>query len=394
MTATANGDGMAGILIYGDSNSHGTVPLSRLGQFARYPPGQPWPDVMARALGPGHRVICEALPGRTTLHDDLIEGGNRNGLSVLPAVLLSHAPLDLVILMLGTNDLKPRFSVTAFEIARSLERLIAETRALLPGVALLLVCPAPLREAGPLADAFAGAEARQAGMEAQFAAAAERAGVPLVLAGETVTVSAVDGVHWEAGAHAAFGAVMAERVAALLAARGLAADTAIAKAALPLPAPDPDAPAAPVTLRRPVPAHWADYNGHMNEGHYLRVFSDATDQLLDWAGLDAACVAAGHSVFTIETHLRHLAEVAIGDEIAVTTRVLTGAGRKLHVWHELSVGDRLCATAEQMLLHVALATRRAAAPRADVGDWLMRAQAAHAALPPPDGLARHVGQRP
>jgi lysophospholipase L1-like esterase len=75
-----------------------------------------------RALGPEFTVISEGLPGRTTVHDDTVEGGKRSGVEVLPAILPSHAPVDLMLLMLGTNDLKPRFSVTAAEIARSLER--------------------------------------------------------------------------------------------------------------------------------------------------------------------------------------------------------------------------------------------------------------------------------
>jgi lysophospholipase L1-like esterase len=110
------------------------VPLTVLGQFARYPRGTPWPDVLARALGPEYCVISEGLPGRTTVHDDLVEGGKRSGLEVLPAILPSHAPLDLMLLMLGTNDLKPRFSVTAAEIARSIERLVVEARNIMPGL--------------------------------------------------------------------------------------------------------------------------------------------------------------------------------------------------------------------------------------------------------------------
>ena len=177
--------------------------------------------------------------------------------------------------------------------------------------------------------------------------------------------------------------------------RGQGAGTHLAahEATLAMAAPDPDAPHIPVTLNRQVPVTWVDYNGHMNESHYLTAFSDACDQMLLWAGMDATCVAQGHSVFTVETHIRHLDEVQIGDRITVCTRVLEGGGKKLHLWQELSVGDRLCATAEQMLLHVDLATRRTAPPRADVGAWFARAAAAHAPLPIPEGLGRFVGQR-
>lgn len=210
---------MSTLLCYGDSNTHGTTPLRVLGQFERHKRGDRWPDVMAAALGSAHEVIAEGLPGRTTVHDDVVEGGQRNGLTVLPAALLSHVPLDLVVLMLGTNDLKCRFSVTAFEIARAVERLALVTRQLVPGADIMLVCPAPVREAGVLADVFAGAEARQQGLEAQMRAAADRSGCGFVEAGAHVEVSPVDGVHWTAEAHAAFGAAMADVIAARLEAR-------------------------------------------------------------------------------------------------------------------------------------------------------------------------------
>lgn len=377
---------MANILIYGDSNSHGTKPLRVLGAFDRYGEAERWPDVMGAALGPGHRVICEGLPGRTTVHHDPVDGGNRNGAEVLPAVLLSHVPLDLVVVMLGTNDLKPRFATSAFDIGKSVERLLREARAVLPDVALIAVAPAPVREAGVLVEAFAGAEARQQGLAAHIRDAAERMGAGFVDAGAHVAVSEVDGVHWDADMHRCFGAVMAEAVAGLI-------NVAVPKAVGGLSAPDPSAPEPPVTLAMEVPRDWVDYNGHMNEAHYLRAFSDATDQMLEWAGMDAACVAAGHSVFTVETHIRHLGEVDIGAPMEVRTRVLEGGAKKLHVWHELFAGEALCATGEQLLLHMDMATRRSAPPRADVGEWLGKACTAHSGLAVPEGLGRFVGQR-
>ncbi|MDU8913106.1 SGNH/GDSL hydrolase family protein [Aestuariicoccus sp. MJ-SS9] len=208
---------MKTVLIYGDSNSHGTKPMLVAGESRRYAPGTPWPDVMAEALGPKVRVITEGLPGRTTVHDDPVEGGVRNGLAVLPAILHSHKPVDLMIIMLGTNDLKPRFTVSAYEIARSLERMIRAARAEGVHSADLLIAPPPVRETGVLTDVFAGAEARQTGMAGQIEAAAARIGCGFVNAGDHVTVSDTDGVHWEAEAHQSFGAAMARVVAGQLA---------------------------------------------------------------------------------------------------------------------------------------------------------------------------------
>ena len=208
---------MANILCYGDSNTHGTKPLVTLGDFQRHAPGDRWPDVMAAELGPEHTVITEGLPGRTTVHEDQVEGGARNGIAVLPAILHSHRPLDLMVLMLGTNDLKNRFSVSAFEIARSLERLINLARADGVIARVLLVAPVPVTETGVLVDAFAGAAARQAGLTQQIAAAAKRQGCSFIDAGAHVAVSEVDGVHLDVAAHHTLGKVMAQAVRECLA---------------------------------------------------------------------------------------------------------------------------------------------------------------------------------
>jgi lysophospholipase L1-like esterase len=205
------------ILCYGDSNTHGTAPLPFPGADLRHPPGDRWPDAMAAVLGPGDQVISEGLPGRTTVHDDMVEGGMRNGMTVLPAILHSHKPIDLMLLMLGTNDLKTRFSVSAYEIARSVERLALTARA--EGVVrdILLIAPAPVRETGSLQEVFAGAEARQQGLEAHMEAAAGRLGCGFLRAGDHVAVSPEDGVHWTPEAHRVFGAALAPVVSDRLA---------------------------------------------------------------------------------------------------------------------------------------------------------------------------------
>ncbi len=203
---------MSTILCYGDSNTHGTMPLRQVGVSERLPKGQRWPDVMAATLGSAHEVISEGLPGRTTVHDDPVEGFQRNGLTVLPAILHSHKPIDLTVLMLGTNDLKNRFSVTAYEIARSLERLIMTIQSEQVCRDILLVCPASVRETGTMTVVYEGAEKRQTGLGAFCADVAQRLGCGLVLADDHVTVSDIDGVHWTADAHKTFGIAMAQAV--------------------------------------------------------------------------------------------------------------------------------------------------------------------------------------
>lgn len=205
------------LLAFGDSNTHGTMPMAAFGEVARLGREARWTGHVARALAPGWEVIEEGQPGRTTVHDDPIEGPHRNGLRVLPALLESHRPLDLVLVMLGTNDLKARFAVTPVDIALALEKLVAVIRASGAGPggrvpAVLLVSPPPITETGCLAGIFTGGAAKSRHLGAATGAAALRAGVAFVDAADHVAVSAIDGIHYEAEAHARLGAALAAAV--------------------------------------------------------------------------------------------------------------------------------------------------------------------------------------
>lgn len=207
------------LLAFGDSNTHGTLPLAGLGELGRHPPGQRWPDVTGVALGPGWQVIAEGHPGRTTVHDDPIEGRHRNGLLVLPALLESHRPVDVVALLLGTNDLKMRFGLPPEDIALGAEKLVLAVRGATagPGGAapgVLLVAPPPIREAGCLAGIFAGGAAKSHRLAGLFREVAQRQGVAYLDAGAVVACDPRDGVHWDAAAHAALGAAVADAVRA------------------------------------------------------------------------------------------------------------------------------------------------------------------------------------
>jgi lysophospholipase L1-like esterase len=208
------------LLCYGDSNTHGTMPMARLMDMGRYGPEARWPGVLQADLGSGWRVIEEGLPGRTTVHPDPISGVHKNGLAVLPAVLESHRPLDLVVLMLGTNDLKHRFGVPAVEIAVSVEHLVLATlrSGTGPGAAapaVLLVAPPPVLEAGCLAEVFEGGAAKSARLAGFCAEVAMRHGIGFLDAGQHIESSPLDGVHFDAEAHFALGRAVAGTVRAL-----------------------------------------------------------------------------------------------------------------------------------------------------------------------------------
>ncbi|TXH67126.1 MAG: carnitine 3-dehydrogenase [Thiothrix sp.] len=146
------------------------------------------------------------------------------------------------------------------------------------------------------------------------------------------------------------------------------------------------------TVERSVPTDWTDYNNHMNESRYLQVSSDATDAFMRLIGVDAAYVEAGGSYFTVETHIRHLDEVRALEPIVVTTQVLNGSGKKMHLFNRIQHADgRLLATAEHMLIHVSLKTRSSSLPSEAVAQKLAEIAQAQAHLPKPDGAGRAIG---
>ena len=129
----------------------------------------------------------------------------------------------------------------------------------------------------------------------------------------------------------------------------------------------------------------------MTEAKYLQAFADATDRFMELIGCDADYIASGGSYFTAETHIRHVDEAHAGALIEVRTRVLMGAGKKMHLWHEMYEGDRLLATGEHFLLHVSLQTRKPSDPSPEIEAALVRFAQGHASLPKPDGVGRYVG---
>jgi lysophospholipase L1-like esterase len=202
------------IVAFGDSNTWGYEPVA----VRRYPAGVRWTGVMQTELGAEFRVIEEGLNGRTTVWDDPIEP-HRCGIDYLTPCLMSHAPLDLVIIALGCNDLKKRFSLSPSDIAYGVERLVIEARALPvgPGGAapkVLLAAPPPFAPLTDLGEIFEGGDAKSRVLGARYAAVAERQKVGFLDAGRHIRCSDRDGIHFEADQHAILGRAMAGAVRA------------------------------------------------------------------------------------------------------------------------------------------------------------------------------------
>jgi acyl-CoA thioester hydrolase len=160
---------------------------------------------------------------------------------------------------------------------------------------------------------------------------------------------------------------------------------------------DPWPPAGPI--QAPLRLHetgvapeWTDYNGHMSESAYLLVFGDSADAFFRYFGVDEDYRASGRSLFTAETHLRHLREARVGDRLRLTLQVLGVDAKRLHIVHEMH-GDgqgHVLATAEQLLLHVDTGAGRVAPFPGQIAARLAEIRAAHAALPVPGYVGRVI----
>ena len=209
---------MKTILCYGDSNTWGC----RDDGPRRYGLPERWPGILQAKLGADYHVVEEGLPGRTTVLDDPYEDW-KNGLSYLRPCLDSHNP-DIVLLLLGTNDLKRRFGLSAWDIAQGAAKLV---RTILAASATLdgrppevcLLAPPPVLEIGPYATMFQGASAKSRELPAMYRQVAEELGVPFVDASAIVSPSPTEGLHWRQTEHVKLGEAMADFVLRACAAR-------------------------------------------------------------------------------------------------------------------------------------------------------------------------------
>ena len=215
---------MKTILCFGDSNTWGAKPVKRYEVLERYSYDERWTTILAKELGAGYQVIAEGNPARTTLWDDPIEGF-KNGKAYLGPCLESHQPLDLVIIMLGTNDLKVRFSLSAQDIANSAGVLVDMVQRWKPAVGqapqVLLIAPPPL---GPLpsfwVDLFTGAHEKSRQFSRRYQEVVGYLGCEFLDAAEIVTPSEIDGIHYSAADHERFGKAVAQKVRGILRAHG------------------------------------------------------------------------------------------------------------------------------------------------------------------------------
>lgn len=152
-----------------------------------------------------------------------------------------------------------------------------------------------------------------------------------------------------------------------------------------------DVPAAPLDLYRArVEPDWVDYNGHMTEAAYLTAAGWASDALFRYIGDDEAYRAAGHSFYTVETHITYLLEVDVHEPLRITTQILGVDAKRVHLVHDMRHGDtdaQLCVV-EQMLVHVDMQAGRSAPILPQVAAALAAIRDAHTDLPVPPQVGR------
>jgi lysophospholipase L1-like esterase len=211
---------MKTILCYGDSNTWGYHPLTQ----DRYSRNERWGGVLRNTLGDEYLVIEEGLCGRTTVWDDPVEGIHKNGQTYLLPCLESHEPIDLVIILLGTNDLKRRFSAGAFDIAQGAGVLVQIVQKSQSGPnrgapkVLLLAPPRVERLAGTdFTEMFEGAEKKSKDFPRAFRRVAEELGCEFLDTSKIIVSSKIDAIHLDAKEHHKLGEAVAKRVQEILA---------------------------------------------------------------------------------------------------------------------------------------------------------------------------------
>lgn len=211
---------MQHILVYSDSLSWGIIPATR----KRLHFEQRWPGVMEMSLsssGRKVRVVEDCLNGRRTVWDDPFKPG-RNGLVGLAQRIEIHSPLELVVLMLGTNDLQSMHEYNAWHSSQGISALVSAIRTspIEPGMPvpqILVVAPPAIRTPnGPIAPKFEGSEAKCVGLSAAYRTVCEEVGCHFFDAGVVVTSSNVDGVHLDLDQHFALGNAVADVIKPLL----------------------------------------------------------------------------------------------------------------------------------------------------------------------------------
>lgn len=218
------------VLVYGDSNTWGWIGVEEGFPSTRYDNDTRWAGVMASELGADYDVAVDGLTSRATNLDDsmdwnAIKAEMFNGASLLPVAIAREMPVDVLVIALGTNDLKADTNRSAEDIANAIIEVAKVAQGCAGGVAyhyeapqILVVSPAPLNTLPhpDFAGMFAGGKEKSEALGAALKAAADAAGIASFDAGALVgNVAGVDGLHMDKAQHSDLGLAVAQAIRAL-----------------------------------------------------------------------------------------------------------------------------------------------------------------------------------
>lgn len=210
---------MKTVLCYGDSLTWGFDATAQ----GRHALEDRWPSVLQGELGGAAHVVAEGLNGRTTAFDDHLADADRNGARTLPTILATHAPLDLVILLLGTNDMKPFICGRAIGARQGMGRLVDIVGKLgypmgAAAPKVLIVSPPSIRETADInfAAMYEGGIAESRKLAPLYRALAADTNCGFFDAGTVAEATPFDGIHLDAENTRRIGAALAPKVRDML----------------------------------------------------------------------------------------------------------------------------------------------------------------------------------
>jgi len=208
---------MKNILCFGDSNTWGYDPATK----TRFSRDTRWTGLLQKYLGNDYYIVEEGLNGRTTNVDEKEEYNlgyfrkNRSSLDLLPAIIESHYPLDLIVVMLGTNDLKSNFNRSSNQIAEDM-KLVCQTiinNEYFNSKSLLLVSPTHIEENSDIIlDSFINTNKKAMALASLYENISKELGVEFLDASKIVKTNTIDGIHWDANQHNDFALFIAQYI--------------------------------------------------------------------------------------------------------------------------------------------------------------------------------------
>ena len=199
------------IVCYGDSNTWGRIPKGE-----RYPRSIRWPGVLQNLLGNDYEVLSEGLNGRTFVAEDP-EAPQKTGITHLRSILKTNLPIDLVIVMLGTNDVKNIYNLKAEDIAKHLEQTINIIQ-LEATKNILVVCPPDIviPEDGNIDPRYINSSETMKKLPELFKKMTEKYKCNFINAGDHISSSKIDGFHLDPEMHKKLAEILSKKIVKII----------------------------------------------------------------------------------------------------------------------------------------------------------------------------------